>query len=362
MSIKSKERVIHIVHNLQVGGVETAVRSSVDQLNVTYDFWVVTLHPSNSDFIANLEFKERIVCFNLHSFFAPFNLIRLIWFVLKLKPKLILTSLWKSHAISLLIGWFESNIRIIPIIHSSVFFHKLDRFFTLNILKKVNLVLCDSSSSKTFIDNLVPDINTQVLSFKISQNDKVGEINKSFKFGVFNAVFIGRLSSEKRLDRAIKLIEGLAKKGITVSFDIYGPDHQMERILRVIAGKLPLNIKIHGAVPPDQVNDVLSNYHFFIQLSDVEGMAITVVQAMQLGLIPIVSKVGEMQFYVKHQQNGLVLLPPFEDLDDIINQITELVKLPNIMNQMSENAKYTFTDQPLYSDHLKQLLKQQIGA
>ena len=54
-------------------------------------------------------------------------------------------------------------------------------------------------------------------------------------------------------------------------------------------------------------------------------MAITVVQAMQLGLIPIVSKVGEMQFYVKHQQNGLVLLPPFEDLDDIINQITELV-------------------------------------
>lgn len=358
-----KKKIIHIVHNLQVGGVEAAVRSSIDRLNKNYNFYVITLHPSDPDFIKDINYKNQIKCFNLHGVLAPINLFRLIVFVIRINPVLMLCSLWKSHGVALLINFMKPQIKVIPIIHSSMFFHKLDRFFSTQILKKSSWVLCDSSSSKKFIDSLHITSRTEVLSFKI--NEKNIELSKERAFGnnYFNAVFIGQLSNQKRLDRAIELIALTAAKGINVSLDIYGPDHQMkDRLKDLIASRHINNINIFDAVNPDEVPEKLNKYDFFIQLSDVEGMAITVVQAMQQGLIPIVTAVGEMQFYVKHQQNGLVVHPPFDDLEIIANQINELVKLPAKMKQMSDAAQNTFVHQPLYADHLNQILKRQLEA
>ena len=357
-----KKRIIHLVHNLQVGGVEAAVRSSIDHLNEEYEFWVVSLHPNDPDFIKNITYQKQIVCFNLHTLFAPINLIKLLWFIAQIKPSMILSSLWKSHSIAMIISWFKPKLQIIPIIHSSQFFHWLDRFFTLIMIRKAKLVLCDSNSSKRFIDALTRLPKTEVLSFKINHTKLGVTLPKEFKQGVFDAVFIGRLSSEKRLDRALKLVSKLIENGIAVTFHIYGPDHHTESNLRALANNLGINIKIHGAISPDQVNEVLSRYHFFIQLSDVEGMAITVVQAMQQGLIPIVTRVGEMQYYVQHEQNGLVVSEPFDELTLITQQIVEMVKLPAQMQKMSASAEATFVKQPIYTEHLNQLVKQQLGA
>lgn len=355
-----KKKIIHIVHNLQVGGVETAVRSSIDRLNENYNFCVITLHPSDHDFIKDLNFKHQIKCFNLHGILAPINLFRLIVFVVRLNPVLMLCSLWKSHGVASLINFIKPQIKIVPIIHSSKFFHKLDRFFTRQILKKSSLVLCDSNSSKIFVESLKIPSHIEVLSFKINDAELGLKSIKPFETGRFNAVFIGRLTAEKRIDRAIRLMSVLKEKGIDVTFDIYGPDHQTKHILISLANQLNLNISLHGSLSPDEVLYVLNQYNFFIQLSDVEGMAITVVQAMQQGLIPIVTAVGEMQFYVKHQQNGLVVNPPFDDLETIANQINELVKLPAKMKELSDAAQNTFVNQPLYADHLNQILKRQL--
>jgi hypothetical protein len=83
---------------------------------------------------------------------------------------------------------------------------------------------------------------------------------------------------------------------------------------------------------------------------------------MQQGLIPIVTRVGEMQYYVQHKQNGLVVSEPFDELTLITQQIVEMVKLPAQMQQMSASAEATFVKQPIYTEHLNQLVKQQLGA
>ena len=38
-----KKKVVHIIHNLEIGGVETAVLSSLESLNQSYDFTLVCI-------------------------------------------------------------------------------------------------------------------------------------------------------------------------------------------------------------------------------------------------------------------------------------------------------------------------------
>ena len=224
------------------------------------------------------------------------------------------------------------------------------------------MVLCDSNSSKEFISSKFPLINAQVVSFKI---DSVAGENFSVNFSHvpnFKAVFIGRLSAVKRIDRVLLLVKKLQQHGVNIKLDVFGPDDNMQNSLLQLSQTLQLEVSFGGAIHPDEVVQVLRNYHFFIQLSDVEGMAITVVQAMQQGLIPIVTQVGEMQYYVKHLENGVVVNPPFDDLTQTVDVVLDLIKLPLKMQQMSEQAKNSFNNQPLYAEHMLKLIRRQIGG
>ncbi len=355
-----KKKIIHIVHNLQIGGVETAVRSSVDKLNCEFDFWVISLHPNDENFVTEIANNNKLKCFNLHSIFFPINLIRLLVFLIKISPDLIISSLWKSHGVTLLLKLFKPKIKIISIIHSAAFRHRFDTFFIKQIIKKSVLVLCDSNSSKQFIERVTQNVRAEVLSFKINQSAETNE--KSFHAHKIRAVFIGRLSKEKRIDRSIRLVNLLIKKGIDVTFDIYGPDNNKENELKKLIHDLGVEkqVKTHPAVPPDEVLTTLNKYDFMLQLSDVEGMAITVVQAMQQGLIPIVTRVGEMQYYVQHNKNGLIINAPFDELNNIANEIETLRQSPSKMQSMSNEAKQTFNAQPLYAEHLREIIKREI--
>lgn len=356
-----KKTVVHIVHNLQVGGVETAVRSSIDQLNQSHNFWVVTLHPNDAEFIKQVKFNTHIKCFNLHSIWAPIHLMRLLFFVIQLKPELIITSLWKSHGVGLLIKAVKPQIPFITLIHSSAFFHVLDKYFTVLAVKKAVLVLADSSSSQKFVLQFNPKAKVEVLSFILQFTQTNQSHLPEFAERKMNAVFVGRMAKEKRLDRVLRLMAALKSKGIAINLTLYGPDHQSKNQLNELASELGVRVEFKGPLPPDEVPTELAKYQFFIQLSDVEGMAISVVQAMQQGLIPVVTKVGEMQYYVKHLYNGIVVELPFDELESTASLLANLCSTPEQLASLSKHAYQTFLNKPIYASHLDALIRRVLG-
>lgn len=357
-----KTKIIHIIHRLEIGGAEVAVRASVDKLNEVFNFEVITLSHNDADFVQEVQNKQAIKVFNLHSFGGIFNLIRLLWYLSRQKPEIVITSLWKSHAIGWMGKILGGSYKLLPVIHSSCFFHRIDDLCSSLAIKSAKMVVCDSRSSESFIKEKFPDTFTSVVSFLPVINPNVRVQNREETS--CKAVFVGRITAAKRLDRALSLIQLLKQAGVNVTFDIYGPDHgQLKEVTRLIETKqLSDLVKLFPAVPVEQVVDTLSSYQLFLQLSDVEGMAMSVVQAMQTGLIPVVTKVGEMQFYVKHLENGVVVPYPFDELTATVSIIKTICENQDLKHKLRTNALSTFYGMPDYPTDLERVIRECIEA
>ena len=72
------------------------------------------------------------------------------------------------------------------------------------------------------------------------------------------------------------------------------------------------------------------------------------VEAMQLGLVPVVTPVGEMAHYVAPGETGLLIDP--ERLDDVADAIVALIADPPNYAAMRQRAIDRWRDAPLYAD------------
>ena len=59
------------------------------------------------------------------------------------------------------------------------------------------------------------------------------------------------------------------------------------------------NISLIDFASFEEIKTYAKKASFFIQLSSYEGMAMSVAESMQLGLIPLVTNVGQIKIYCK---------------------------------------------------------------
>ena len=57
----------------------------------------------------------------------------------------------------------------------------------------------------------------------------------------------------------------------------------------------------------DKIKNFAKESSFFIQSSFSEGMGISVLESMQLGLVPIVTNVGNIKNYCKDNFNSIII-------------------------------------------------------
>jgi glycosyltransferase involved in cell wall biosynthesis len=111
------------------------------------------------------------------------------------------------------------------------------------------------------------------------------------------------------------------------------------------------NVTIHDLVPLHQVLKIMKNYDFLLQLSDHEGMALSVVEAMSVGLVAIVTPVGEIANYSKDGYNAIWLEPNFdENLEMLVQKVKEVILDENRYYQMSIAAQKSFVHYNTYSE------------
>ena len=108
------------------------------------------------------------------------------------------------------------------------------------------------------------------------------------------------------------------------------------------------NIQFYNFMEMKDIISIARDCSFFIQLSLYEGMALSVVEAMQLGLVPIVTSVGEIENYCKNNFNSII----YKDEKNTFKQVERALQNKNIYSNLRKNAIENWKNQNIYSEDI----------
>ena len=288
-------KIIHIVPTSFGGGVETAAKSFLNYSCKSFIFKVL--------FLQNKKFDNPFIAYILS-----------LKIIIEKNPDIILTSLWKSNFITLIYKIISPNTRIILFLHSTRNKNFIDKFITSLAAFFAFEIWADAESTlKERLDRL-SFLKYQKTKFQNIKNKRVISLvtEKLEPFNKKNCnpsfIYWGRLSPEKNIDIAIELFYKIFRIEEKSTFTIIGPDYGVKESIKLKINKLGLkeNIIIYDYMIFKEIKKFASTSCFFIQLSSYEGMAMSVSESMQLGLIPVVTAVGQISSYCKHMQNSLI--------------------------------------------------------
>jgi glycosyltransferase involved in cell wall biosynthesis len=337
-------KILHLIPRDAIGGVESAARSMLNAPELNCDFDVVFIEGERKSGTGG-----KMPIFSIHPENSPIAHMRALRTIISSKPNLLICSLWRSVPVSLCFKLLRPRSKLVFFLHSSITTHLLDRLFSRWILVFCDAVWADSAATISSRVGSNEGLIKRVISFVTNnspENIARNELAPHF-------VFWGRLHHHKGLDRAINFIRMLNEKGYPASYEIWGPDGGEYRALttQVEKSKLMHAVKFKGTARQNQLTEIASGNCFYLQLSREEGMAMSVVEAMQLSLVPVVSPVGEIGTYCKHHHNAIVV----EDSDNPIDAVNDVIAL------LQNEAKYRglqaksyehWADHVLYKDDI----------
>ncbi len=313
--------VVHVINAMEIGGVEVGVLSLLKSPE-RKNYKVVVTNGCDSRIYDSLTNDERDRLYICNGIFVA------LCQVLKLKPDVIISSLWRAHLVSLMAKIFYRPTKRIHFVHSSMFAHNIDKFITKLSLRNACHVFFDSVQSKKWVSSYFSVRQSSVIPMNVTFSSTV----KSTDFMPINFVYVGRFSKEKNLSYAIDFIGELQKIEVNATLDLYGRDDgQLEKLEKYILTKnLSDCISFHNPVLPFEIESVMRKYNYYLQTSLSEGMSISVYQAIKNGLLPVISPVGEIPNYTNNNENAIYL--DTNDLNGSVQNFYQLLDTKDIEN------------------------------
>lgn len=344
------KRLVHLIPYHDIGGVEVAARSlragCHDNLDLERHYLVKR---SRCDELSG-EFHGPNLSLN-----DPRAYLRAIWRLSVNPPDLLVCSLWRCAFILIVMKVLRPKMKSVLFLHLARDVHVLDA-----IANRVAMWLSMeiwADSDVTLEKRVSPRFRkkARTISFlldKVDKNVNIPSLSPRF-------IFWGRLHSQKGLGRAIKIFYSVSLRLPTARFTIIGPDGGVEAALRSQVSELGLGQKVDfkGPLTKQEIAVEASRSSFYLQTSVDEGMAISVVEAMCFGLVPIVTPVGEISRYCRHKYNSLVVLDDDLAIDDIFDVISDERKFDNLSN----SALQYWKRKAIYGDEFLNAAKSLLG-
>jgi glycosyltransferase involved in cell wall biosynthesis len=101
-----------------------------------------------------------------------------------------------------------------------------------------------------------------------------------------------------------------------------------------------------GVATHGEITEFAQHASFYLQTSEYEGMAMSVVEAMQMGLVPVVTSVGEIGSYCRNGYNAVIVESERQTVQDVI----QLLHSTDQYLALRSAAIATWDDKPLYRD------------
>ena len=290
-------RFLHVLPLKCIGGVECAALTTenISNRNFLFSLYFVTNKSKKNHY----KFVDLI-------YFLPDAFIS-IFKILNYSPDVLIISLWKSCLVAFFVKLFRPKVKIILFLHNSnlnfidYLLNNLIGILAFEIWADSLITLKNRMKSFHFISSRS---NKKIISFIL---DKI----KPLPINVIktNFIFWGRLHPIKNIKTSIDIFYSVYKKRKDSKFIIIGPDDGDYQNLNEYIKKLGLvnNVKMYDQMSFDEIRGYAKNSSFFIQSSLSEGMAMSVSESMQLGLVPVVTNVGNIKNYCIADFNSILI-------------------------------------------------------
>ncbi len=138
-----------------------------------------------------------------------------------------------------------------------------------------------------------------------------------------DVISVGQLIPRKRMDVLIDAVAELKERGIAVRAGILGEGPLKDELARRIQQKnVGDRVELLGF--RNDVEAVLRRARLFALVSDWEGVPFAMIEAMCTGLVPIVTDVGTIADWIRHEKNGHIV--PVGDARALSQSIERLLR------------------------------------
>ncbi|WGW11710.1 glycosyltransferase family 4 protein [Saxibacter everestensis] len=331
-------RVCHLLHNSNVGGVEVAADALRAEPPHGMTYRVATLAPArntaqtpagrvagNTGATTSGAVLNAPDCVGL-GLNNPLSVIPILRWIRRSNPDLVIASLWRSVLVGSAARILSPGRPFIVFLHNTRFKNRLDRLAHRIGLALADAVFCDAESTRRAMTNelagkvvhIVPLLarrplaatSTEPTSTASTSPGRVAQAEPESETPQrsLQLVYWGRITRQKRIDRALRVLAELAAiSAVPVRLTLIGPDNGERRNLEQLARFLDVTelVTWQPAADWETLRTYAQTADFFIQLSEFEGLGMSVIEAMQLGLVPVVTPVGQIAEYTEHDANAI---------------------------------------------------------
>jgi len=362
-------RVLFFATFFEYRGAETYYTLEVNSLIKNYpevEFLVYTVNRDKNrlkKYSENVLWVERKNLKNIKSFFL--FLKDMVKIFTKFKPDIV-------HSVyvieSIITGIIAKIFRVPSIFHSRGMDFNYYPFISLksNFLARVacklnNIILTVSKSMKNDSLRLNVPPNKIIHIYDGVDFSKFNPIGKKFDSMVrtFQILHIGRFSYEKRHDLIIEACKKLREDNFNFHLTFIGIGELKNQIATLIKNyDLEDYIELTGWVDHEKLPSYILKMDLFILPSITEGLPISVVEAMSMGLCVVLTNVGGMPELA--QQIGGILVEK-NNVEQLYNAIIYYLKNPQDLMQggninrefIINNFNWDLHSKKLYTIYLK---------
>lgn len=178
------------------------------------------------------------------------------------------------------------------------------------------------------------------LKYKIAPEEKLKVIlngvellpEKAIEVDNFNITFIGRLADPKE---PLLLLQAISQIKSKINVNIVGTGPKLDELTNFIKDCNLANVHLLGELNRIKTLDVLKQSDIFILISKWEGLPLTILEAMSMGLPVIASNVGGISEAVG-VENGILIENNVFDIKEALNR---LLNNSDLCRKMGQNGR-----------------------
>lgn len=198
--------------------------------------------------------------------------------------------------------------------------------FNQQIFERLDEVASISDDGKQYLENKY-GATDKITIHHLGALDR-GLHNPSAPRDPFRIVSCARTVPIKRLDRIVDALSQITDRKILWTH--LGGGQTLEYLKQYAAEKLPANVSVQfsGTIPNTQVYETYHNqpFHVFINVSESEGVPVSIMEAMSFDIPIIATAVGGTPELIDEGKNGFLLPQYFSD-EDLISRIKQLMQV-----------------------------------
>lgn len=329
------------------GGITSYAHELIENYSVGNELYVMLgsekKHPINNKNVKVLHHNMSDISIN--------NLLNVTSIINnEIKPDIVINSF--ARVISLIAPYLNNSIKLITVSHSLKYIEA--ELAGMNS-KYIDNIIALSHSGKEYIKKRFSIKDTKKISVVynfVGKHPQAAEYrDKKKQNNTINIVYPGGCAGSKTPELVIKVLRELQKTDLDFKFYWMGGNYVhlsrhfpflgINDIRKLV--KEDKRIIFTGKVPREEANEIISNANIFFSPSRREGCPMSLIEAMRVGAICIVSDfpIANKEI-IKDKTNGYVI--PHNNINGFVKRITDIITNHEEYTHIYENSYKSYKE------------------